>query len=1020
MSAVIPSLDLTLKLPEETRAFLVDLRKAGFIGDIDATESARIVAATDNSIYQLVPQAILYPKGTQDVRCILRTANSERFQSIRFTARGGGTGTNGQSLTEGVVIDLSRHMNRVLEINPQEGWVRVEAGVVKDQLNQALAEHGYFFAPDTSTSNRCTIGGMIATDASGQGSLIYGKTSDHVLGLKSVLASGEVITTQPISVADAQRESEKDSTLGKIYRQALATCVGLRREVEQRFPPLNRFLTGYDLQHTYQPEHEIIDVSRLITGAEGTLALVTEAKLTITPTPKHKVLVNVKYLDFQDALRHAPELVKAQATSVETIDSNVLDLARKDVIWHEVSDLLTDVPPYRMDGINILEFTATDQSELGDKIKALITQLKGLDAHKSGVIGYQICREADSIQRIYAMRKKAVGLLGATAGRAKPVAFVEDTAVPPERLAEYILEFRALLDSYGLHYGMFGHVDAGVLHVRPALDMQDPASETLVREISDQVVALTAKYGGLMWGEHGKGFRSEYGPEFFGEQLFTELRKIKTAFDPRNRFNPGKICTPLGSERKGDALVSVDSRKRGWFDRQIPTASQQLLSGAMDCNGNGLCFNFDTSAPMCPSYRASKEKRFSPKGRASLLREWARRAGQQGFSLRTSIQESSIWQNSRLPKANGEDFSDQVRESLDTCLACKACSTQCPVKVDIPRQRAVFYGHYHERYRRPLRDYLIRSSETSIARLARFPRIANLLTQNAVARSLQKTLFAYVDTPKFSVPRLQKQLPKAVLSFTEFRQQAESQLDSEIAERYVFILQDTFTSSFNASVVAAFARMALALNIVPVLLPLQANGKPAHVKGFLQTFQRQAVAAAETLSELSRQYPTSIVGMDAATTLIYRDEYRHEDILGSHDFEVSTIDEWLHKVLQHRQHELSELRREGNDIATLLPHCTEQTALPQVRQRWQQIFESFGVALSSPAVGCCGMAGTFGHETEQQYLSAEIYQLSWKPTLASQHATVLASGFSCRCQVERHSGVKPLHPIEWLVEQLKV
>ncbi|MCH8500294.1 MAG: FAD-binding oxidoreductase [Aliidiomarina sp.] len=1020
MSAVIPSLDLTLKLPEDTRAFLVELRKAGFIGDIDASESARIVASTDNSIYQLVPQAILYPKGTQDVRCILRTANSERFQPIRFTARGGGTGTNGQSLTDGVVIDLSRHMNRVLEINLQEGWVRVEAGVVKDQLNQALANHGYFFAPDTSTSNRCTVGGMIATDASGQGSLVYGKTSDHVLGLKSVLASGEVITTQPISVADAQRESEKGGTLGKIYQQVLATCVGLRAEIEQRFPPLNRFLTGYDLRHTYQPASAIIDISRLIAGAEGTLALVTEAKLNITPTPQYKVLVNIKYLDFQDALRHAPELVKAQATSVETVDSNVLDLARKDVIWHDVSDLLTDVPPYRMDGINILEFTATDQSELGDKIKALITQLKGLDPHKSGVIGYQICREADSIQRIYAMRKKAVGLLGATVGRAKPVAFVEDTAVPPDRLADYILEFRALLDSYGLHYGMFGHVDAGVLHVRPALDMQDPASESLVREISDQVVALTAKYGGLMWGEHGKGFRSEYGPEFFGEQLFTELRRIKTVFDPRNRFNPGKICTPLGSERKGDKLVSVDSRKRGWYDRQIPAVSQELLSGAMDCNGNGLCFNFDSSAPMCPSYRASKEKRFSPKGRASLLREWARRAGQVGFILRPTIQEPSIWQNQRLPKATGQDFSDQVRESLDTCLACKACSTQCPVKVDIPRQRAVFYGHYHERYRRPMRDYLIRSSETSIARLARFPRIANLLTQNPVARGLQKALFAYVDTPKFSVPRLENRLPKAVLTFAQFRQQAETLIDADIAERYVFILQDTFTSSFNAGVVAAFARVALALNIVPVLLPLQANGKPAHVKGFLQTFRRQASLAAETLSDLSRQYPTAIVGMDAATALIYRDEYRHEEIPGSDDFEVLTIDEWLQNVLHDRQHELSKSRQEEGVAATLLPHCTEQTALPQVRQRWQQIYQSFGVSLSSPAVGCCGMAGTFGHESEQQGLSEEIYQLSWLPALANSQGPVVASGFSCRCQVERHSGVKPPHPIEWLSEQLEV
>lgn len=1029
MSIQIPVLDKKLDLPEETRAFLAQLKKSGFIGDIEAGDAARVVAATDNSIYQAIPQAILYPRGSQDVRCIVRTANRREFNSITFTARGGGTGTNGQSLTTGVIIDLSRHMNKILEINPQEGWVRVEAGVVKDQLNQALAPHGYFFAPDTSTSNRCTIGGMIATDASGQGSLIYGKTSDHILALKSVLANGEMLHSQPLSRNQAEKIATEETTVGQIYRQVLATCQTMKAEIDARFPPLNRFLTGYDLKHAYDEDTDCVDLSRLIAGAEGTLALVTEAKLNITPQPNFKVLVNIKYLDFQDALRHAPALVRAQATSVETIDSNVLDLARNDIVWHQVSDLLTDVPPYRMDGINILEFTAHDQAELGDKVKALLNNLKALDPHASGVIGYQICRDAESIQRIYAMRKKAVGLLGATKGSAKPVAFVEDTVVPPEQLADYILEFRHLLDSYGLHYGMFGHVDAGVLHVRPALDMQDPASEQLVREISDKVVQLTAKYGGLMWGEHGKGFRSEYGPEFFGDELFTELRKIKSAFDPNNRFNPGKICTPLGSERKQQRLVSVDARKRGWYDRQIPLASQALIGGAMDCNGNGLCFNFDAQAAMCPSFRASKDKRYSPKGRASLLREWARQAGEQGYALSNSLAEPSMWQNLRLAteSTTKADFNHEVRASLDTCLACKACASQCPVKVDIPRQRALFYATYHQRYRRPWRDFLVRDGEKFFSRFAKTPRLGNLLSQNLFSKKVLAWWFGYQDIPRFSVPKLSRQLPQQVMSLTQFESAAATLTQAQIREQYVLIVQDAFTSCFNADVVAAFAKVLVQLGKTPVLLPLMANGKASHVKGFLATFQYQAGHTAAKLAGYAEQYGCPMVGMDAATTLVFRDEYRHEQIPLSETFSVLTIDEFLATQLSQgnwpnvsKAHASAYAKASAKSV-TLLPHCTEQTADPRVMQRWQQIFAQVGVELNTPAVGCCGMAGTFGHEREQQGLSKQIYALSWQEQVEQHGPQLVASGFSCRCQVERMTAAKgkkgaqkPLHPVQWL------
>ena len=586
------------------------LAEQPFTGDISCQYSARLAVATDNSVYQQLPQLVVHPRSKQDIQLIARLASDSRFDSIKFSARGGGTGTNGQSLTPGIVVDLSKYMNRILEINVEENWVRVEAGVVKDQLNDFLRPHGFFFSPDLSTSNRATLGGMINTDASGQGSLVYGKTSDHVLGLESVLANGDLIATEPMSVDKAEQLSQQESSLGRITKAVLVSCRDNRDLILEKFPRLNRFLTGYDLEHVFNDDLTEFDLSRLITGSEGSLAFVCEAKLNLTKIAPAKTLINIKYDSFDSALRHSPSLVKAKATSVETIDSKVLNLAREDIIWHSVSDLITDVPDKVMDGINMVEYNGESVAALAEQVKVLTDQLELDIQADNGVIGYQVTSDLGSINKLYAMRKKSVGLLGNTEGSQKPLAFAEDTAVPPENLADFIAEFRELLDSHGLHYGMFGHVDAGVLHVRPALDMCDPAQEELLREISDQVVALTAKYGGLMWGEHGKGYRSEYGPQFFGEQLFGELRKIKTAFDPLNKMNPGKICTPLEST---ESLVSVDGQKRGYFDRQIPVRVKDAFNSALDCNGNGLCFNYDVNSPMCPSSKVTRDRRHSPK-----------------------------------------------------------------------------------------------------------------------------------------------------------------------------------------------------------------------------------------------------------------------------------------------------------------------------------------------------------------------------------------------------------------------
>ncbi|MFY8299128.1 FAD-binding and (Fe-S)-binding domain-containing protein [Pseudoalteromonas sp. SS15] len=999
---------------ELINSYIDKLKSSGFTGDLDTSYATRIVNSTDNSIYQEVPQAVVFPKSNKDIQIALQTANQDPFLSLTFGPRGGGTGTNGQSLTPGIILDLSRHMREIIEINEEEKWVKVQAGVIKDQLNDFLRPYGYFFAPDLSTSNRATIGGMINTDASGQGSLVYGKTSDHVLGLKSYLVDGTELNTSKITKEQAELLAEQQTTTSSVYKQVLTSCESNRELILQKFPRLNRFLTGYDLENVFNEDLSTFDLSRVITGSEGSLAIVAEAKLNITHIAPFKTLINIKYDSFDSALRNSPFLVDAEATSVETVDSKVLNLAKEDIIWHSVSDLIQDVPDKEMLGLNMVEFNGETENEMDDKIKNLCDKLDALIENKqAGVIGYQLTNDKSEILKIYAMRKKAVGLLGNTKGKQKPLAFAEDTAVPPENLADFISEFRTLLDSHNLHYGMFGHVDAGVLHVRPALDMCDPEQEKLLRKISDQVVSLTAKYNGLMWGEHGKGYRSEYGPEFFGEELFNELRKIKAVFDKNNRLNPGKICTPIESK---DSLVSVDGQKRSWFDRKINVTVKDSFENAMNCNGNGLCFNYDDDTPMCPSYKVTKDRRHSPKGRASLFREWLRLQEEEGVNLLevekqliNKESDTTWWERYRNSGSNNYDFNHEVKEAMDECLACKACSSACPIKVDVPTFRARFLNFYHSIYLRPAKDLLVGSVETTAPIMSRFPRLNNFIVNSFPGKQFINNVIGYVDTPNLSVPSISERIKtKNNFDFEKINLLSESEKNNS-----VLIVQDPFTSFYEAELVAATIKLIEALGKNAFVLPFVPNGKPQHVKGFLKQFKTTAKNSSQFLNQVA-ELNIPMIGLDASLVMVYRDEYK--TILNSEDrgrFEVKLAHELFESF------DFSGLKINSENSFTLLSHCTETTAMPSASKTWKNIFSQIGLELNTPATGCCGMAGTYGHEKQNYEKSKLLYESSWKKKIESEQIdNILSTGFSCRSQVKRFEGKKPLHPIELIASKL--
>ncbi|MDO9830457.1 FAD-binding and (Fe-S)-binding domain-containing protein [Glaesserella parasuis] len=1028
---MIPRLANIPQLNPLVQQYLAELKQQHFSGDIASNYADRLSLTTDNSVYQQLPQAILFPKSVADVVILTKLAQKTAFQALTFTPRGGGTGTNGQSLNNNIIVDLSRHLTQILELNVQERWVRVQAGVVKDQLNQFLKPHGLFFSPELSTSNRATLGGMINTDASGQGSLQYGKTSDHILAIKAVLMNGDILETQAVKTDDFFANVDQLNLTAngkKLHSEIFQRCQALRPTVLKELPQLNRFLTGYDLKNVFNDDLSEFNLTRILTGSEGSLAFICEAKLNLLPLPEYRTLINIKYNSFDAALRSAPFMLQAQALSVETVDSKVLNLAKQDIVWHSVSDLLSEDEHNPILGINIVEYASNDKAQNEARIAKLCQALdEKIQNGTSGIIGYQLCNDLASIEKIYAMRKKAVGLLGNAKGWAKPIAFVEDTCVPPEHLADYIVEFRQLLDDHGLDYGMFGHVDAGVLHVRPALDLCDKAQVAKFKTISDQVVELTAKYGGLIWGEHGKGMRSAYGERFFGETLWKELRYIKQLFDPQNRLNPGKICTPLDSQA---SLYPIDSQMRADLDRQIPIQVREAFKGAMNCNGNGLCFNFDVHSTMCPSMKVSGNRLFSPKGRATLVREWLRLLAEQNVSPDELIFEKQQTSaklvdfakkiRNQWRKSQEYDFSHEVKSAMDTCLACKACASQCPIKIDVPTFRSQFNELYHRRYLRPLKDYVVANLEFIAPIMAKQPKLFNFFSANKLAETVASKTIGMVDLPALSVPTLQQQLVEIGYqgkTLEELEQLATSgQLDTEIC-KYVLVVQDPFTSYYDAKVVADFVQLAQKLGFKAIVLPFNPTGKAQHIKGFLHKFANTARTQAELLNRVAK-LGIAMVGVDPALTLIYREEYRQilKDDCG--EFKVLLAHEWLLAQLKNGTLDHCKKSAETDRLPWhLFAHCTESTSLPNSLKEWQQIFAHFGETLTAENIGCCGMAGTFGHETKHLAMSKGIYAQSWQVKLQGKTLSrCLATGYSCRSQVKRMEHQLLKHPVQALLE----
>ena len=959
-----------LRVPPYWEALERVAREEGFRGELTASPSERIAQSTDNSIYQIVPDAIAYPCGHDDVVAIIRALARPDLRHVPITPRGGLTGTNGQSLNEGLVLDLSRHMTRVLSIDPQARTAEVEAGIVRDRLNDRLSAHGLFFAATTSTSDRCTIGGMIATDAAGKGSHRYGKTSDNLLALDMVLADGQTVALSPKAIGDPQHP---------LVDRWRAVCERARPVLLGTVPQLPRRFAGYDLISPLNAAGRF-DPTRIVAGAEGTLGIVTRARLRLHAVPAHTRLVVVAHRDLLAAVAAARDLMADDPDAVETLDDVVVGQAREEGLLASMPSQLTAMDGGAAPAWNYVEFSGDDAAALDAAAQAFAGRMAPVD----GVVGVHVAVSAEQARSLWSVRKAAVGLLAGMPGDRQPLAFVEDCAVPPERMQGFLRDVRALFAAHGLRAGMFGHVDVGCMHVRPALDLTQPVDRDRIRLISDAMAEIAHRHGGVLWGEHGKGFRGEYLEALLGDKAYAALRAIKAAADPAGRLNPGKIVMPAETQ----SVVPLDAAPMRGARNAQAAARTSDFSLAFRCNGNAACLSSNHAQVMCPSYKVTRDRRHSPKGRADLLREWVRRetAG-------------------TLDRA----FTGEVEAALDGCLGCKACTSSCPVHVDIPEMKSRFLHRIAGQRGLRLDEKALHLLEPLSIPGARVPVFPNTALRLPGMRGLLKNVVGLVDVPAFSRPSLSRRLADMGARFAR-----PADMQPHDAGRPI-LLVDPMTAAFDAQAVVAALGALHRAGFHPLVAQPEPAGKPLHVTGARDAFARVARRYAASLRAW-RGAGARLISLEPSHHATLAQDYRHIEGLGD-----EPAPEPLHRILGEAPLPQASATGDGRNRGRVLlfSHCTERTGMPDAPAAWRRLLEQAGYDVQAPATGCCGMAGAYGHQARHAGHSRRLYDMHWAPLIDRVEGPVriAATGYSCRTQVKRfQGGVEACHPAQLIAD----
>ena len=961
-------------------------------GEVRFDEYSKILYSTDASIYQIEPIGVVIPKHKEDVIATIKIANE---LGVPLLPRGAGTGLTGGAVGKAVMMDMTKYMNQILEINTEEQWVRVQPGVVLDELNAYLKSYGFLFGPDVATSNRASIGGMIGNNSSGARSIVYGKTVDNVLEVTVALSNGEEAVFKSLSneglTARMQWESEASAgeseapaeLESQIYRKIKRIVDENREDVLQRYPKIMRRVAGYNLdEFIVTRENERIpnsddppfNLAKLIVGSEGTLATVLEAKVKIAPMPKMKAIDVIHFDDFIQSMEATNEALQCDPSAVEVVDKTVLDLTKESIQYSRLRTFIQGDPQ----AILIVEFYGNSQEELGEKIDNLEKRFK---AKGYGYAFVQALSE-EEITKVWRVRKAGLALLMGMKGDAKPTGFVEDTAVSPEKLPEYIRRFKQIIDDHDTTAAYYAHASVGCLHIRPILNLKQDSGVEKMRSISEKIADLVLEFGGAISAEHGDGLaRSCWVEKAFGAKLYKAFQEVKLAFDPKGIMNPGKIVNGLPMDE--NLRYGVDYQTvpyQTYFD----FSADGGFAGAIEmCSGIGVCRK-TLEGTMCPSFMYTREEEHSTRGRANALR--AALCG-------------------HLPKE--ELTGERLYEVLDLCLGCKSCKSECPSNVDMSKIKYEFLAHYYKENGLPLRNWLFGNIETLNKLGCAFAPLSNWMMRRRIV--------------KWGFDRLvgidkRRQFPKfASQTFDTWFKKREA----ISRPKKVVFFHDTYLNYNDSQIGIATVKILEAAGYEIILPDKKCCGKPMISKGMLEKAIENARYNVEHLAVYAEQgYP--IVGCEPSCMLTIRDDY--PDLIDDERAELVakntyTIEEFL--FMLHENGELN-LDFNGNQKKILLHGHCYQKALVGTAPAIQLLKLPPGYEVEEIDSGCCGMAGAFGYEKEHYDISIGIGEMQLFKAINSQTGEfeVVASGTSCRQQIADGTGKQAKHPVEVLAEAL--
>jgi len=953
--------------------------------------------ATDASDYKEVPQAVVYPKLESDIRELVRFASENSISLIPRTA---GTSLAGQVVGNGMVVDMSRHMTRILEINEKERWVRVEPGVILDELNIALRSTGLFFSPETSTSNRSMIGGMIGNNSCGLRSLVHGTTRDHTISIRAVLSDGSVCDFGPMGSEDFNKKLDKEGLEGHIYRElhAMLSDPANQDEIVSGFPDpkVVRRNTGYALDELLETppyrgknaRYSDFNLCKLLAGSEGTLLFITEAKLNMVPLPPpFKALVPIHFASVMEAIRGNLFALKHAPTAVELMDKTILDCTKENLSQAKNRFFLSGDPG----AVLIVELVDSDESLLHRRIDTMEKEMRaaGMGIHFPVLTG-------SDIGKVWALRKAGLGVLSNIPGDGRPVSVVEDTSVHVEVLEDYITEFNQLLEKHDLNCVYHAHISVGELHLRPILNLKDPEHVQLFHDIALESAKLVKKYRGSLSGEHGDGrLRGEFIPMMVGERNYELIKRVKLLFDPDGIFNTGKITDtpPMNSFLRyeaGHQSPHFDT----YFDYSREGGLMQLIE---KCNGSGDCRKTEiTGGTMCPSYMATRDEMATTRARANVLRELLSRK-----DLKKPFDQADIY------------------KVLDLCLSCKACKSECPSSVDMAKIKAEFMQHWYAHHRIPIRTQLIANISRINSLGMLFPYVFNWFATAKHSSSLLKRVLGF--TTERSIPTLEK------ITLRKWAGRHLGSLNAALSvdAPEVVLYMDEFSNYNDSALGITTIRLLNRLGIRISILKHPVSGRTYISKGLLKKARQIARKSVELLSgEVGPDRP--LVGIEPSAILGFRDEFPElvgKDMMGrAKDLaeDCMTIEEYLDRAFEQHIFDNSLFTNEKVSIK-LHGHCQQKAiASTGPTRRILSIPENYQVE-EIPS-GCCGMAGSFGFEKEHYELSMKVGELVLFPAVrqSDTETIVVAPGTSCRHQIGDGTGRQALHPVEVLYGALKL